>query len=181
MLEEKPFKFKVCLVGEHAVGKTCLVRRYVFNEFSDRYISTIGAKVTKKKIAVQHPKTKESVDVDLMIWDIMGQKGFRQLLQGTYFFGAQGIVAVCDNTREYTLSDLEDWIEGIQGITEEIPTVFLGNKCDLEDLQEIGLNELKSFASGYESPGAYLSSAKTGFNIELAFKTLSGKILENVH
>jgi small GTP-binding protein len=180
MTEKKPYKFKICLVGEHAVGKTCLIRKYVFNEFSDRYICTLGAKVAKKKLAIQHPKTKEPIDVELLIWDIMGQKGFRQLLQEAYFFGAKGIIAVCDNTRENTLSGLENWIGGIQKTTEEIPTVFLGNKCDLVDMQEIGLNELKSFASGYESPGAYLSSAKTGLNVENAFNKMGRRILEDL-
>jgi small GTP-binding protein len=166
------------LVGEHAVGKTCLIRKYVFNEYTEGYISTIGTKVTKKKISVQHPDLKEMVDVDLMIWDIMGQKGFRRLLQEAYFFGAQGIIAVCDNTRESTLSELESWIDGVHRITQDIPAVFLGNKCDLIDLQEIGLNELKSFSSRYESPGAYLTSAKTGVNVDLAFNILSDKLLK---
>jgi small GTP-binding protein len=179
MAEKISYKFKICLVGEHAVGKTCLIRKYVFNEYSDGYITTIGTKVTKKKISVQHPDTKEMVDVDLVIWDIMGQKGFRKLLQEAYFYGAQGIVAVCDNTRESTLSDLEEWIDGVHQITMEIPTMFLGNKCDLIDLQEIGLNELKSFSSGYESPGAYLTSAKTGLNVDLAFDILSNKLLKD--
>jgi small GTP-binding protein len=175
----KPAKFKICLVGEHAVGKTCLIRKYVFNEFPDGYIATLGAKVTKKEITIQHPKTKEPIKTQLMIWDIMGQKGFRRLLQEAYFFGAQGIIAVCDNTRECTLSELEGWIEGIQEVAEDIPTVFLGNKCDLVDSQEIGLNEIKSYASGYESPGAYLSSAKTGENVELAFRIVSERILKD--
>lgn len=181
MSETDTFKLKICLVGEHAVGKTSLIGRYVSNEFSDSYISTIGTKVTRKKITIQHPKTKEQIDVHLMIWDIMGQQGFRQLLTQAYFFGAQGIIAVCDNTRDYTLSDLEGWIDGVQNVTKEIPTVFLGNKCDLVDSQEIGLNELKSFASGYKSSEAYLSSAKTGLNVELAFIILSGKILKDIN
>ncbi len=121
---KKPYKFKICLVGEHQVGKTCLIKRYIFNEFSDGYISTIGTKVTKKKLAIQHPKTKEAIAVELMIWDIMGEKGFRRLLQDSYFFGAQGILAVCDNTREDTLSELEGWIEGIQKVAEEIPVLI---------------------------------------------------------
>lgn len=180
MSNKKPYKFKLCLVGEQAVGKTCLIRKYVFNEFSDGYICTLGAKVTKKKVSIQHPKTKDIVDIELMIWDIMGQKGFRRLLQEAYFLGAQGIIAVCDNTREDTLSELEGWIEGIQKITKDVPTVFLGNKCDLIDLQEIGLNELKSFSSGYESPGAYLTSAKTGINVDVAFGIISNKILKEL-
>lgn len=180
MSGSKPYKFKLCLVGDPRVGKTSLIKKYVFNDFSDRYIGTLGTKVTKKKISIQHPKTKDMVDVELMIWDIMGQKSFRRLLQEAYFFGAHGIIAVCDNTREYTLSDLEEWIEGIQKVTREIPTVFLGNKCDLIDLQEIGLNELKSFSFGYESPGVYLTSAKTGINVDFAFDIVSGRILKDI-
>jgi small GTP-binding protein len=180
MLDTPLFKFKICLVGEKAVGKTCLVRRLIFNEYADSYICTMGTKVTSKKITVSHPKTKEPIDINLMIWDIMGQQSFRKLLQKAYFLGAQGIVAVCDNTREQTLNDLNGWIDGIQNKTEELPTVFLGNKSDLVEMQEIGLNELKSFASGYDSYGAYLSSAKTGLNVELAFDILGKKILADL-
>ena len=179
MSEIKSHKFKICMVGEHKVGKTCLIKRYVFNEFSDSYISTIGAKVTKKKIIVKNPHSKELFNLDLLIWDIMGQQGFRRLLQDAYFFGAQGIIAVCDNTREDTLTELDGWIEGIQNITEEIPTVFLGNKCDLVDLQEIGLSEIKNFAAQFENTGTYLSSAKTGENVEQAFNILGGRLLKD--
>ncbi len=180
MSESKPYKFKLCLVGEPGVGKTSLIKKYVFNEFSDNYLRTIGTKITKKKISIQHPKTKELVDVELMIWDIMGQRSFRQLLQEAYFFGANGIIAVCDNTRECTLSDLEEWIEIIQKVNREIPTVFLGNKCDLLDSQQIGLNELTSFSSGYESPGAFCTSAKTGINVDPAFEIVSCRILKDI-
>lgn len=180
MPEWKPVKLKICLVGELAVGKTCLVRRYVFDEFDNKYLTTIGAKTVKKEIKIKHPKDDRLVDVHLVIWDIMGAKGFRQLLQQAYFFGAQGIIAVCDNTREKTLSDLQGWLDSVQNVTKEIPTVFLGNKCDILDEQQVGLNELKSFASGYEQAVPYLSSAKTGRNVELAFKTLGEKILEDI-
>ncbi len=180
MLEAKPFKLKICLVGESAVGKTSLIKKYVFNEFHDKYLVTIGTKVTKKEIKVKHPKNEGLVDVHLLIWDIIGQKGFRRLLKEAYFFGVNGIIGVCDNTRENTLSDLNGWMDLVYNVTEEIPAVFLGNKCDLEDNQEVGLSELKGFASGYEKTVPYLSSAKTGLNIELAFKTLGGKILEDM-
>jgi small GTP-binding protein len=175
-----PYTFKICLIGDAAVGKTSLIRRYVFDEYEDKYITTIGAKVTKKELKIKHPKNQELVDVKLFIWDIIGQKGFRKLLQDAYFIGAQGIIGVCDNTRESTLLELNSWMDAVYGVVEEVPTVFLGNKCDLEDKQQIGLNEIKSLALGYEKSASYLSSAKTGFNVELAFKTLSEKILDNM-
>ena len=168
---------KVCMVGENAVGKTSLVKRFVFDQFSDNYLGTIGTKVKKKVINIRDPDTKEPLEVHLMVWDIMGHVGFRQLLKESYFFGANGIVGVCDNTREKTLPQLEGWVNEVQEVAKSIPLVFLGNKCDLIDEQQISLNEIESSASGYEKSIAFLSSAKTGFNVDLAFKILGEKIL----
>ncbi len=95
MTEPRRMKVKVCLVGEHAVGKTSLIRRYVLDEFDDRYIVTLGAKVSKKEMLLES-KANSGVQMDMTIWDIMGSKGFRELLREAYFHGAQGILAVCD-------------------------------------------------------------------------------------
>ena len=179
MLEEELFKFKICLIGENAVGKTSLIRRFVTDEFDDKYLKTIGTKTTKKEMKFQSPNNGTR-NVSLIIWDIMGDKGFRLLLQEAYFFGAQGIIGMCDITRKNTLIDLHGWMEAAQSVTGKIPTIFLGNKYDLVDKQEVDLNELNDFASRYEKAIAYLSSAKTGFNVELAFRTLSEKILDNL-
>src|SRR3972149_6589742 len=93
----KHVKAKICLVGDVAVGKTSLIKRFVHDQFEDRYISTLGAKVSKKEIVIQG--NGAAVDVDMTIWDIMGEKGFRELLKEAYFHGAQGVLAVCDVTR----------------------------------------------------------------------------------
>ena len=178
MSEVQPTKLKLCLIGESAVGKTSLIRRFVFDQYDDNYICTIGAKVSKKEIKVKHPENGGQLEVQLMIWDIMGHQGFRKLLQQSYFYGAHGIIGVCDVTRENTLTELKGWLEAVQSVTGEVPIVCLGNKCDLEDEQQVGIDELKSFISGYEKAEHYLSSAKTGFNVELAFNTLSEKIVE---
>ncbi|UCG68063.1 MAG: GTP-binding protein [Thermoplasmata archaeon] len=180
MPEKKPLKLKLCLVGESAVGKTCLIRRFVFDQFDDKYIGTLGTKITKKPIRIKNHKSEEEKDVNLMIWDIMGQQGFRQLLQEAYFFGAQGIIGVCDVTRKNTLSELENWMDAVHSVTREIPIVFLGNKSDLEDDREVDIEDIKDFATRYEKTEIYLSSAKTGHNVELAFKTLGEKILEDI-
>src|SRR5437870_2058230 len=105
-MDRQKMKVKICLVGEGAVGKTCLIRRFIQDQFDDRYISTLGAKVSKKEIKVDGPNG--GMDVDMTIWDIMGEKGFRELLKEAYFHGAQGVLAVCDVTRKETLDDLED-------------------------------------------------------------------------
>src|SRR5436309_13728901 len=104
MMEPRRMKVKVCLVGEHAVGKTSLIKRYVLNEHDDRYIVTLGAKGSKKELALT-PKGSDAVQLDMTIWDIMGSKGFRDLLREAYSRGAQGTLAVADVTRYGTSED----------------------------------------------------------------------------
>src|SRR5881396_1312474 len=80
MPEAQRIKTKVCLVGEAAVGKTSLIRRFVQDEFDDRYITTLGAKVSKREMAFETPD-RTKIHMDMTVWDIMGEKGFRDLLK----------------------------------------------------------------------------------------------------
>lgn len=180
MPEQKVYKLKLCLIGEGNVGKTSLIKKYVFDQFDEKYVCTIGTKVTKKVIKVQRPNGDGEFDISLMIWDIMGQQGFRQLLQDSYFFGAQGIIGVCDVTRKNTLGELNSWMDAVQSVTNKIPAVFLGNKCDLKDWQEVELSDLNSLASRYVNAKAYLSSAKTGQNVDTCFNRLGDIIIKNM-
>ena len=179
MQEEKALKLKICLVGDGGVGKTSLIRRYVFDQFSDEYIVTLGTKVTKKDMKVPHP-TKGEMEVRLLIWDIIGQQGFHQLLKDAYFSGTQGIIGTCDITRKNTFSGLETWVDTSQGITGEIPMVFLGNKCDLGESREVEFEAIKEFSSRFENCEAYLSSAKVGTNVEKAFRIVSEMIIKDI-
>ncbi len=172
MPSTEKMKVKVCLVGEGAVGKTALIRRFIHDEFDDRYISTLGAKVSKKELSITHPRTGGVVDLDLTIWDIMGEKGFRELLKEAYFHGAQGILAVCDITRKDTLTDLQDWIKAVNKVTGNIPVHFLANKYDLREHMAFTEQELGQLAAAYHSPYTF-SSAKTGENVEKAFQTIA--------
>jgi small GTP-binding protein len=175
---DKMVKLKITLVGEGGIGKTSLIKRYVFDQFSDGYITTIGTKVTKKEIKLKHPLTKDDYNATMMIWDIMGQRGFREILKEAYFYGTQGAIAVCDVTREDTLKRLDEWIETLQQIAKEVPVVFMGNKCDLVDEAQLSYNDIKNFSSKYKDSTVFLSSAKTGINVNLAFKTLAEVILK---
>src|SRR5213594_4811107 len=143
-MDRQKMKVKVCLVGEGAVGKTCLIRRFIQDQFDDRYISTLGAKVSKKEIKVDGPNG--GMDVDMTIWDIMGEKGFRELLKEAYFHGAQGILAVCDITRKDTLHELNDWIAAVNRVTGNIPVQFLANKADLKDQAKMTESDVKQMA-----------------------------------
>jgi GTPase SAR1 family protein len=70
-------------------------------------------------------------------------------------------------------------MEAVLDITKEIPVVFLGNKCDLEDEMQVSPSELSDFATKYKKTHVFLSSAKTGHNVDLAFKTLGEDILKD--
>ena len=171
-------KVKICLVGEGAVGKTCLIRRFIHDQFDDRYISTLGAKVSKKEIQVD--ANGRPVDVDMTIWDIMGEKGFRELLKEAYFHGAQGVLAVCDVTRMDTLTDLDEWVAAVVKVTGKIPVEFLGNKADLKDEQAVAAADLEAAAKSHEAPFLF-TSAKTGENVEQAFAQLATLISTRAH
>jgi Ras-related protein Rab-1A/Rab family protein len=176
--EKKPYKWKVCLLGESTVGKTSLIKRFVYNQFDDSYSNTIGANVTKKELTVKHPDNGSDLDAYLMIWDLMGQQCFLHMLRQSYFFGAQGLIAVCDITKKDTLNELEGWLSQGLGITGPIPIIILGNKYDLEN-KAFDLPDLENFAAKYEKAVPLLSSVKTGFNVEKAFEMLCKNMLKH--
>ncbi len=171
MPQIQKMKIKICLVGEGAVGKTSLMRRFVYDEFDDRYITTMGAKVSKKDIMVRE-QNGSRVKVKMTIWDIMGQKSFRDIMKEAFFHGAQGVLAVCDVTRRETLSELHDWVASVHKVTGEIPIHFLGNKVDLKDQITFPKSELAEVAAAYDSPYDY-TGARTGENVQEAFDNLA--------
>jgi small GTP-binding protein len=178
MKQNESPKLKICLVGESFVGKTSLIRRFVYDEFDDKYIVTLGAKVTKKIVKLDGIEGNGPVEVQMLIWDIVGEQSFRKLLQESFFYGTHGIIGACDLTREKTLSELDNWMEIVQRVTDKIPVVFLGNKCDLGGRQ-VSQDDLDRLASGYENSSTFLTSAKTGGNVEEAFNKLCQTILQD--
>ena len=169
-------KLKICLIGDVGVGKTSLIRRYVLDLFDDKYIATIGTKVTKKEIEVKDPRTGEPTKVVLLIWDIMGQPSFREVLREAYFYGVEGALAVCDVTSKESLGELRYWIKAMTSTTGNVPIVLLGNKCDLREEARIPFQDIEIFAKKHNSP-ALLTSAKTGYNVEQAFTTIVDMML----
>jgi small GTP-binding protein len=172
-MDRQRMKVKICLVGEGAVGKTCLIRRFIQDQFDDRYISTLGAKVSKKELKVNGPNG--GADVDMTIWDIMGEKGFRELLKEAYFHGAQGVLAVCDVTRKQTLDDLDEWVAAVLKVTGNVPIAYLANKADLKDQMDLTEADVRRAAESHRAPYMF-TSAKTGQNVEEAFAQLADLI-----
>ncbi len=177
MTETTRLKSKICLVGEKAVGKTSLIRRYILNMFDDQYITTIGTKVTKKEVRVFNPVRDLLVDIDMTIWDIMGEKGFRELLKDAYFYGANGILAVADITRRKTLDDLDDWIDGVEQVAGRVPVLIAVNKVDLTTTQ-FGEKDVEQVARAFDCEFV-MTSAKTGHNVEETFRRLGALVSES--
>jgi small GTP-binding protein len=159
---------KICMLGSFAVGKTSLVRRYVENMFSDKYLTTIGVKIDKKVITIQQEK------MTLFIWDIAGENGYHQV-HSSYLRGMSGYFLVADKTRMSTIENLLDVQERVKVAFQDVPHVLLMNKSDLTgqwDIDDPTIDKLQH--DGFD---VMMTSAKTGQNVEEAFSKLATKML----
>src|SRR5712691_11954240 len=103
---------KIVLVGDAAVGKTSLVRRFVIDKFDDRYIVTIGTKTSRKPMEFDFPDEQIHLHLMLDIWDILGQSGMERAHK-VYFKGAECFILVLDGTRRATFENLPTWIKAV--------------------------------------------------------------------
>lgn len=161
---------KLCLLGDGAVGKTSLVRRFVFDVFDDKYLMSFGTKVSKKSLKVGE------AHIDMMIWDILGQKS-QESLHAAYYRGARGALAVCDFTRPETMSNLRIWLGSFRAVVGDMPIMVLGNKADLEKM--FSGADLEAFGKEVGCR-VFETSAKTGLNVEAAFQELGRLVMEAV-
>lgn len=164
---------KVCLLGDFAVGKTSLVRRFVYNRFDDKYISTIGVKVSRKVIAL--PGESDVVEMAMMLWDLAGSEEFDRVRM-SYLRGAAGAVLVCDLTRAETLDSLERYVRDLRSVSPAARIVLAANKNDLIDERQIAYEKVAELAVSLGAP-YYLTSAKTGDEVETMFRDLGQMLL----
>lgn len=180
-------KKKIVLLGDSAVGKTSLIRRYVFNQFEDSYVATIGSKVTTKELKIQMPNRTEHLT--LVIWDLIGREGYHALHSRT-FVGVHGALLVADLTREETFKSLERyWIPILFKVVENVPLVFVCNKSDLKEEYEFEPEDLVDVASRYNEgqdrilPAGleswYSTSARNGSNVNNAFESLGHFVMRS--
>jgi small GTP-binding protein len=169
------FNKKVCLLGDEGVGKTSLIKRFVYNQFDDSYIRTIGTKISKKDILLQG-KDGKPVQLFLMVWDIIGHKSSKKV-PATYYAGVEGMIVVFDLTRSETFNDLDFWVNSIMAEKSYAPVVvILGNKSDLREQQKVTEDELQKMAAKLNAM-YFLTSAKTGQNVESAFMKLGSELI----
>lgn len=171
---------KVCVAGDFKVGKSSLVRRFVSGTFSDDYIATLGAKVSSRRFSVPDPFRPGDVrEVQATVWDLMGQRGFRDMIQDAFFLHAGGILYVADATRPETLYGLEDWHKAVAEVAGAIPGLVLVNKSDLADQIRIPAAEAQRYCA--DRGWAWVpTSAKTGAGVEEAFRHIGGEFLRRL-
>lgn len=156
---------KICLIGDFAVGKTSLVRRFTESRFDEHYLSTIGVRVSRKAISID-----PTINLTLMIWDTAGGETFNHIVR-TYYQGASGALLVCDLTRTETVTGMLAYATDFQSVNPGAPLVIIGNKLDLAGQQMVSLDRLADLARVLGAP-AVRSSAKTGEGVDQAFQTL---------
>ena len=161
---------KICLLGDFAVGKTSLVRRFIEDIFEDKYLSTIGVKVSRKVVTVQ------GRSVALLVWDIAGDEKFTRVMR-SYYRGAAGAILVCDLTRVETLPSLKEYVQTFWQINPQTPVVVVGNKSDLREQCVIAGTALADIAAQLDAPW-FTSSAKTGENVPELFHVLTQRLLD---
>lgn len=163
---------KVCLLGDFAVGKTSLVRRFVYNLFEDKYISTIGVNVRRKTVSI--PRANGITDLTMMLWDLAGSEEFNQM-RASYLRGAAGAILVCDLTRYETLDRVHIYAQDLQSVAPDAQLILAANKYDLVDRHQVTSVQIETAATELNAP-FYFTSAKTGDAVETLFRHL-GQLL----
>lgn len=160
---------KICMLGASSVGKTSLVQRFVSSIYSEKYHMTIGVKIDKKMISV------EGQDVTLLLWDLQGEDGDFKV-RSSFLRGASGYFMVADLTRHDTLVTAFSIQQMVEREIGKLPFFVLLNKNDLTDQIEITETELSNM-SEYNWQ-LIRTSAKTGENVNEAFRRLTEEILK---
>ena len=164
--------YKVLLLGDWSVGKTCLLMRYMDNTFTEMHLSTIGID-SKVKIV----NLKEGLDAKIQIWDTAGQERYKTIAK-SYIKGANGILLVYDVTQRASFEGIKNWIKQIKDqVSSRVSVVLIGNKTDLVDKREVKTEEGEELGKEYNYQ-FFETTAKDGININEAFEALIKAIAE---
>ncbi len=167
-LKEK-FTFKVTVIGDGFVGKTSLINKFTQGGFQEDYIQTIGA---------QWSKFEEELEGDickLFFWDIAGQDAFHFLRPVFYKSSLAAIIVFSIEDNDFgqeSFKHVVNWHDEIKKFCGDIPVVLFGNKFDLVDEENIDDENILKLVDKRNFIGYYRTSAKTGHNVEDAFKAI---------
>lgn len=167
------YLFKLLLIGDSGVGKSCLLLRFADDTYTESYISTIGVDFKIRTIEL------EGKTVKLQIWDTAGQERFRTITS-SYYRGAHGIIVVYDVTDEATFANVKQWLQEIERYAcEGVNKLLVGNKADLASSKVVDFETAKKFADELGIP-VLETSAKDATNVEQAFLTMAQQIKDRM-
>jgi len=166
---EYDYLFKLLLIGDSGVGKSCLLLRFADHTYTESYISTIGVDFKIRTIDL------DGKTIKLQIWDTAGQERFRTITS-SYYRGAHGIIVVYDVTDTESFNNVKQWLNEIDRYAcENVNKLLVGNKCDLVQKKTVDFDAAKAFADKLDIPFLE-TSAKQGSNVEKAFLTMAAEI-----
>jgi len=169
LLFHSDYLFKLLLIGDSGVGKSCLLLRFADDTYTESYISTIGVDFKIRTIEL------DGKTIKLQIWDTAGQERFRTITS-SYYRGAHGIIVVYDVTDNESFNNVKQWLHEIDRYAcENVNKLLVGNKSDLTAKRVVSTEQGKEFA---DSLGIEFleTSAKTAQNVEQAFLTMASQI-----
>ncbi|RVE71800.1 hypothetical protein OJAV_G00055670 [Oryzias javanicus] len=174
MAKTYDYLFKLLLIGDSGVGKTCLLFRFSEDSFNTTFISTIGIDFKIRTIELDGKRVK------LQIWDTAGQERFRTITTA-YYRGAMGIMLVYDICNEKSFDNIKNWIRNIEEhASSDVEKMILGNKCDMTDRRQVSKDRGEKLAIDYRVKFLE-TSAKSSLNVEEAFYTMARDILHNLN
>ena len=162
--------YKVLLLGDTTVGKTCFLMKYTDKTFQDIHMATIGLDYRLKTM-----KLKNGKDIKLQIWDTAGQDRFRAITKN-YYKGSHGIILIYDVTNLQTFENVKTWVNQIREETTTNVVIYIAaNKIDMETERKVTKQEGESLAQELGFPFME-TSAKSGININETFEDLVERI-----
>jgi len=166
---EYDYLFKLLLIGDSGVGKSCLLLRFADDTYTESYISTIGVDFKIRTIEL------DGKTIKLQIWDTAGQERFRTITS-SYYRGAHGIIVVYDVTDQESFNNIKQWLQEIERYASEtVNKLLVGNKCDLTAKKVVDYSTAKEYADQLDIPFLE-TSAKNATNVEQAFMTMAAEI-----
>ncbi|KAJ8491922.1 hypothetical protein OPV22_013643 [Ensete ventricosum] len=173
MEDVEQYLFKIVIIGDSAVGKSNLLSRYARNEFNLHSKATIGVEFQTQSMEI------DGKEVKAQIWDTAGQERFRAVTSA-YYRGAVGALVVYDISRRTTFDSVPRWLQELSTHSDTaVAKMLVGNKCDLEDIRDISVDEGKSLA---EAEGLFFieTSALDCTNVKKAFEIVIREIYNNI-
>lgn len=163
--------YRIPVLGESQVGKSCILTKYLLGEFNEVYTSTIAIDKSVKKLPVKDKDKNEDVEITLNLMDTAGQERFRTVTASTLKL-ANGIFVVFSLTDPNSFEQVTYWMEQIRDNNGKVPIILIGNKCDLVDQRKVSKEDAEELAKKL-GVNYFETSAKTGQGIHEAFNLLA--------